>query len=154
MERPFPGISRIADVVWEKEKIVFEIQYSPISLEEASSRCSDYKTAGFTPIWILHVKRFNRRKINASENFLRKTGAYYTNFNEKGHGEIFDQFEICKNGRRLFRGPTLTLDISQPKALVLPEGVDLPLALKDRSLWPAFAAIFSTFSYKKFRCSS
>lgn len=136
MERHFPEISRIADVVWEKERIVFEIQYSPISLEEASSRSSDYKTVGFTPIWILHVRRFNRRKISASENFLRKTGAYYTNFNEKGHGEIFDQFEISKSRRRFFRGPALPLDLSQPKPLVLPEETDLPQALKDRSDWP------------------
>src|SRR5262249_26072126 len=32
MERPFPSILRIADLCWEAQKIVFEIQCSPITL--------------------------------------------------------------------------------------------------------------------------
>lgn len=135
MERPFPTIARIADVAWERAKIVFEIQCSPISLEEASQRSSDYKSTGYTPVWILHTRRFNRRKMSASENFLRKTGAYYTNFDEKGYGEFIDQFEICKGSRRLFRGPSLQVDLSKPKIF---KGAldDLPETLKSRSCWP------------------
>ncbi len=135
MERAFPEIARIADVAWEKEKIVFEIQCSPISLKEAQERCSDYKKLGYTPVWILHVRQFNRRKISASENFLRKTGAYYTNFDEKGHGEITDQFEINKMQRRLFRGPPVRVDLSKPKAAGL-IAEDFPLAIKIRKHWP------------------
>lgn len=134
MERPFAEIARIADVAWEKEKIVFEIQCSPISLEEARNRCRDYKKLGYTPVWILHTRRFNRRKISASENFLRKTGAYYTNFDEKGHGEITDQFEICRLQRRLFRGPPLRIDLSKPGVIPL-LSQEFPLALQLRRHW-------------------
>ncbi|MFI5333689.1 MAG: competence protein CoiA [Chlamydiales bacterium] len=136
MERQFPEISRIADLAWEKKKIVFEIQCSPISLDEASQRCSDYQKAGFSVIWILHVRRFNRRKIGAAENFLRKIGAYYTNFDEKGYGEIFDQFEICRGARRIFCGPRLCVNLAKPKAATLPEGDNIPYAIKARTRWP------------------
>src|SRR3972149_8130463 len=34
IEKRYPSIDRIADVAWEKRKIIFEIQCSPISLEE------------------------------------------------------------------------------------------------------------------------
>lgn len=155
MERAFPEIARIADVAWEKEKIVFEIQCSPISLKEAQERCYDYKKLGYTPIWILHIRRFNRRKISASENFLRKTGAYYTNFDEKGHGEITDQFEINKMHRRLFRGPPVRVDLSKP--MPLPEiGEDFPLAIKIRKHWPLsfYGDLFDRFLKQKNRSMS
>src|SRR5437879_13025188 len=38
MERAFPEIGRITDVCWEKRKIVFEIQCSPITEEKAKRR--------------------------------------------------------------------------------------------------------------------
>lgn len=134
MERPFPEIGRIADVVWERGKIVFEVQYSAITLQEARSRCHDYLSAGFTPIWILHEKQFNKRKLSASEELLRKTGAYYTNIDEKGHGEIYDQFDICLRGRKLFSGPLLKIDLKKPY-LAAPRGKSektLPQAILNR----------------------
>ncbi|MBI2742335.1 MAG: hypothetical protein HYX48_00260 [Chlamydiales bacterium] len=134
MERPFPEIGRIADVAWERGKIVFEIQYSPISLQEARSRCADYRSIGYTPIWILHEKQFNKRKICAAEQLLRKTGAYYTNIDEKGHGEIFDQFDICLRGRRLFSGPRLKVNVKEPIRFSphLIKGKEAPKALLSR----------------------
>ncbi len=114
MEQPFSEISRIADVAWEKEKIVFEIQCSPLSLHEAQARCSDYQKIGYTPVWILHERRFNKRKLSAAESLLRKIGCYYTNMDEKGHGEFYDQFDICRKEKRLFRGPNLQIDLRKP----------------------------------------
>ncbi len=71
MERPFPSIRRIADVFWEKEKIVFEIQCSSISLEEVSARVLDYGKLGYTVVWLMDDRIFNQRFIRPAEAFLR-----------------------------------------------------------------------------------
>jgi hypothetical protein len=135
MERPFPEIGRIADVAWESGKIVFEVQYSAISLQEAHSRCQDYLSVGFTPIWVLHENQFNKRKLSASEELLRKTGAYYTNINEKGHGEIYDQFDVYIRGKKIFSGPPLKIDLRKPSPLPakLFIGKEAPQAILRRS---------------------
>ena len=152
MERPFPEISRIADVTWETEKIVFEVQCSPLSLREAEQRCLDYKSVGFTPIWILHDRQFNGRKISASEELLRKVGAYYTNFDEKGYGEIYDQFDICKSGRRIFQGPSLQVDLKNRLFFSGALDTNLPKTLTDRlKSWPFYFAgdLFARFTAKR-----
>src|SRR5581483_7947193 len=76
LEKPFPEIKRIADVVWEEEKIVFEVQVSPISKEEVEERCLDYEKMGYTPIWILYNKNFNQNVLSQAELFLRKKQCY------------------------------------------------------------------------------
>ncbi len=117
MERAFPEIARIADVAWEKEKIVFEVQCSPISLAEAEERCSDYKKIGYTPFWLLHDKRYNKLKIKVSEDFLRrKIGCYFTNIDAQGQGVFYDQWDQCKNSYRQARSAPLTVDLSRPSA--------------------------------------
>lgn len=132
MERPFPEVGRIADVAWEARKIVFEIQCSPISLAEVEARCQDYLSAGFTPIWILHENRFNKRRLSGAENFLHKTFVYYTDIDEKGHGEIYDQFDICLKNRRLFRGPPLPIDPKKPYAIEAEAEENFPQAICKR----------------------
>ena len=114
LEKPFPEIGRIADVVWESERLVFEIQCSTISLQEAKNRCNDYQSQDYTCIWILHEKKFNKINLTAVEVFLRSRTCYFTNFNEKGHGEIYDQFDVCKNPRRVFKGARLKVNLSKP----------------------------------------
>ncbi len=101
---------RIADALWEKEKIIFEVQCSPMPVEEAQSRTKDYKAQGYTVVWILHDRRYNRKNIPPVETFLRKeTTTFFTN------GRYFyDQFEVCINGKRFFRGPPLTVDLARP----------------------------------------
>lgn len=80
LERRFPGIKRIADVVWEPRKIVFEVQCSGITAEEIASRNRDYFGVGYKVVWILHEKRFNKWKVSASERFLREHPHYFTKF--------------------------------------------------------------------------
>lgn len=109
IEHPFPNINRIADVVWKKEKIVFEVQCSFLSLQEAQERSLDYEKEGYHLIWILHDKRFNRHTLSAAEEFLRARGAYYSNFNQEGKGILYDQFEVIREGKRLYKGPPLIL---------------------------------------------
>lgn len=104
-------VHRIADGCWEKEKLVFEIQCSPISLKEAKDRSLDYMKAGYTPVWILHDKKFNKRRLSLAEAYLRKQlPTFFTN-----GGEVYDQFDICQNRNRLLRGPKLTVDLRMPK---------------------------------------
>src|SRR5687767_12314803 len=76
LERPFKRIHRIADVVWEPQKIVFEIQCSPISLEEVQKRNADYASLGYQVVWILHTKTFNQQRLSAAELYLRTTPCY------------------------------------------------------------------------------
>lgn len=107
IERPFLKIHRIADVAWETKKIVFEIQVSPITLQEAEKRCSDYRSEGWELIWILSDRRFNRRKLSAAESYLRDQTCYFSHWPRK---EIYDQFEIVRGFRRLYRGPKIQIN--------------------------------------------
>lgn len=103
--------NRIADTLWEDQKIVFEIQCSPLSLHEAKNRCLDYLSYGYTPVWILHDKSFNKSHLSPAEDYLRSQATtYYTN----GH-LIYDQFDICHHLRRTYRGPPLPINPLLPK---------------------------------------
>ena len=114
LEKPFPSIQRVADVAWEAQGIVFEIQCSPISLFECKQRNTDYQSLGLTPVWILHDHRFNRRYLSAAENHLRKNLCFFSHIDPKGNRQIYDQFEIIKWGKRLYRSKPLIVDLSRP----------------------------------------
>lgn len=115
LEYHFPSIGRIADVACLKSKRIFEIQYSPISVTEARERSKDYESLGFQIIWILHDRRFNKRTLSAAEEFLRQKMCYFTNMDHEKRGLIYDQFEILQNGKRVFRGSPLRIDLQTPK---------------------------------------
>lgn len=113
LEYPFPHIGRIADVFCAKTQKVFEIQYSPMSLEEAQSRCHDYESQGITLIWILHEDTFNQYRVGRTEQFLRTKTCYYTNMDKHGRGEVYDQFEKLEEGRRGQRSVKKKVDLTQ-----------------------------------------
>ncbi len=141
LENPFSSIGRIADVHWKTKNIVFEVQYSSISLKEAEERCRDYQKLGIKLIWILHSKQFNKKKLNAAESFLRShTNCYFTNMNALGKGIFYDQFEINRRGIRLFKGTSLSLDLrnpQEPKAVFKEK--EAPLQVKERiDKWPLY----------------
>lgn len=129
LEKSFPSIGRIADVVWEEKKIVFEIQCSPISKEEAQSRCQDYESLGYTPVWILYSKRFNRKKLSKAEKFLRTRVCFFAD-----GFKIYDQFEVIQERKRLFLGPPLSVELHKP-LLPAPSLENPILAISERS-WP------------------
>lgn len=117
MERRFTDLGRIADLCWEKEKLIFEIQCSPISLEETEERIQDYKQAGYRVIWLLHDRIYNRYFLRKEELFLRqKSAAYYFHF-QKNHSLIYDQFELLIKGQRLKRSTRLPIDLRRPLLL-------------------------------------
>ena len=114
LERPFPSISRIADVVWEPAQIVFEIQCSSISRSEVEARTADYRSLGMSVVWILHDNRFNQRRLSAAEHLVRKQPCYYTNISSTGFGIFYDQFEVIKGAIRSYRGPPLPIFLHRP----------------------------------------
>jgi competence protein CoiA len=127
IECPFPSIRRIADVAWHAKKLVFEVQCSPISLAEVQCRVLDYATAGYEVIWILHEKRFNQKNLSAAEFFLRDIPCYFTDIDKIGVGTIYDQFEVIKDSRRLFKGPPLVVSFVNFSRLPLIVAPDLAL---------------------------
>ncbi len=111
LEVAFPELGRIADVVWTPKKIVFEVQCSPISLDETAKRIFDYESRGFTVIWILHDRRYNQRTLSAAEAFLIQRDLYYASYDDHGVGKIYDQFSLIQGNRRLFKGTSLAISL-------------------------------------------
>jgi competence protein CoiA len=109
LEKPFLAINRIADLCWEKEKIIFEIQCSPISQKEAEMRNLDYRSIGYETVWLLDDKRYNQRFINPAEEYLRKSGAYYLSIRQN---LCYDQFEVALNGRRIRKSKKLPVRLT------------------------------------------
>lgn len=148
LEKRFPEINRIADVVWLPQKIIFEVQCSPISPEEIKARNRDYSSQHFQVIWILHDKRYNQRTLTLAERFLRDSPYYFTNIDKEGEGLIYDQFDLMYRGERKIKLAPMPIDVSQPKWLAkegdYPVGADdanwinlLPKGIQERlTHWP------------------
>lgn len=132
LEKRFPEIERIADVVWEDQKIVFEVQCSPISQKEVESRNRDYRKIGYQVVWILHEKRFIKRKVSAAEEWLSRRLHYYTNFDASGVGEIYDQLHVFNKGLRRYSSKRSLVHLNFPK--FLPEGLSFSGDWRDRML--------------------
>jgi competence protein CoiA len=91
LEKRFESIGRIADVVWEDEKIIFEVQCSPILAQEVMERNRDYLACGYRVIWILHDIRYGGKRMTSAEHFLQRSPHYYTNIDKDGNGHIYDR---------------------------------------------------------------
>lgn len=114
LEQRFPAINRIADVVWQSQKLVFEIQCSPISAAELQARNQDYLSQGYQVVWLLHDKRYNQWRLSAAEQSVRTGPYYFTTIDEAGRIIFYDQFDIIEKGiRKKVLGP-LEITISQP----------------------------------------
>ncbi len=110
MEVRFPEISRIADVVWEEKRLVFEIQVSPISDAEVQARMNDYQSIGYSVVWILYDKTFNQDKLSAAEHYLKDFTHYYSD------GAIYyDQVSLIKKGFLVKRLMRKQIVISSPQ---------------------------------------
>jgi len=137
LEKRFPSINRIADVVWESKRLIFEIQCSPITAEEVQCRNRDYLSQGYQAVWILHEKSFNRPLYSAAEKYLRQHPHFYTNINENGEGNIYDQFDVFESGRRRFKSSPIQFDLFSPKKLCKMPPPSLPAFLSSRLKdWP------------------
>lgn len=72
LEVSFPDVSRVADIVWSQQRLIFEVQCSPISSWEVARRIEDYARVGYQIVWLLHDTQFYRRRLRAAELLLRK----------------------------------------------------------------------------------
>lgn len=117
IERPFPSIGRIADLCWDRCKIIFEIQCSFIAQKEAEERMVDYASLGYTVIWLLDDRRFNRRHLSPTELFLRNTSCYYIHYQKTKLSLFYDQFELIQQNRRLRTGIKLPVFLTRPRTI-------------------------------------
>ncbi len=108
LEMRFPSINRIADVAWLSQKLVFEVQCSPISPLEIQERTFQYAKVGYQVVWIFHDQQFNRNRKSGAEGVCRKP-YYYTNMTGEGDGFIYDQM------KKKFKGVKYPIDLSKPK---------------------------------------
>ncbi len=140
LEVRFPKINRIADAVWEREKLIFEVQCSPITKNEVEERNRDYESLGYSVVWILHDKRFNKKRACACEDFLQRNPHYFTNIDAIGRGFIYDQVEIIEKGLRLYSKRVGIVNIANPKrAFTRPKSQNLPKNVIFRLYsWPIF----------------
>lgn len=122
LEHRFGSINRIADVAWLTQKLIFEIQCSPISAEELQARNRDYLSQGFQVVWLLHDNRFNQLRLSAAEDCVRVGPYYFVSIEETDQVVIYDQFEIIDRGLRKFTLKPLPVNIARPlqKALTIP----------------------------------
>ncbi len=111
LERPFRDINRVADVLWEAEKIVFEIQCSPITEKEAASRISDYASQGYQVVWLLDDKRYNKKIARPAEELLRQRSAYYLKVRKNTDCQYYDQFEIFDSKKRIKKAKPSYIDL-------------------------------------------
>lgn len=115
IERPFIKVNRVADLLWENEKIVFEIQCSPLTEKEAEMRIRDYRSSGYEVVWLLDDKRYNKRALRPAEEYLRRHSAYYVSIKQGLLSEYYDQFEVFALGQRVRRGKRLRIDLQNSR---------------------------------------
>jgi competence protein CoiA len=113
LEKPFAEINRVADVCFEKEKLVFEIQCSPLTEKEAEMRIQDYRSIGYETVWLLDDRRYNKWSVRPAEEFLRQHNAYYISIREGLASKTYDQFEILSEGQRVKRSKQMEIDLKK-----------------------------------------
>ena len=125
-ELPFPTIRRVADIVHLQQKLVFEVQYSPISLQELQNRQRDYYSQGYYVIWILHDHTFNQSQLSPAENYLLHFPHYFTNIDTNGEGVIYDQPSIIEEQSRRIRLPQKVVNFTYNFSVFPKEQTKLP----------------------------
>ena len=82
LEVRFPTIDRIADMVWQKENVIFELQCTPLAPHKALQRVHDYAQVGYQVIWLLLEERFYGTRVSALERTLQ--GQPYAFISQRG----------------------------------------------------------------------
>jgi competence protein CoiA len=136
LEFRFPEINRIADLYWEKERLVFEIQCSPMSKEEMLERTRNYRSIGCEIVWILHERNYNRYRMSALERAIAPIPHYFSDMTPGGDGILYDQWFLAKNGFRIKALPKLEIQIGLPIRKIDDASIASPfLKFRNRS-WP------------------
>ncbi|MBM3184555.1 MAG: hypothetical protein FJZ64_04550 [Chlamydiae bacterium] len=117
IEEYIPSVCRIADLLWEKEKIVFEIQCSSLEASEAKQRIIDYRKSGYEIVWLFDDRLFNKRLVRPAEELLRADSCYYFSFNRFGNSLIYDQFEIIIAKNRVRKSRPMNVNLMIPRKI-------------------------------------
>jgi competence CoiA-like predicted nuclease len=130
----FPEISRIADIAFHPQKIVFEIQISPISEKELIQRTSDYWKTGWHVIWILHIEQFGSKRASSAEAALQTIPHYFTDLGSK-RGTLWDEASFVYKKKRIWFFPLSRIKLSTLSPLVhsAPPQIHLPSTTFDSS---------------------
>lgn len=115
LEKKFTSINRVADICWESEKLIFEVQCSSIARGEVIGRNRDYRSLGYEVVWILHDARYNKRRLSGAEEALKEAPHYYTDIDREGKGKIYDQIYSANKGVRRLRSARRGVSLGGPK---------------------------------------
>lgn len=137
LEYRFDSIQRIADVFWPSKSLIFEIQCSPISSVEMEARQKDYASLGYQVIWILHERRFNKKRLSEAGRTVKFFPHYFTNMDAKGRGKIYDQWVEEKRGKQIKKNLQLPIDLTSPIPIP-PLSLSIQNLFKNRTLWPLY----------------
>jgi hypothetical protein len=129
IEKPFIDLLRVADLVWEPQKLIFEIQCSQLSVREAEERVHDYGTAGYQVVWILDDRIFNRRHVRSAEAELRQMFCYYATLRKQIFPCFYDQFEVFSQAERIKKGHRLKIFLGAPRIF--------PVVSVEKELFPS-----------------
>ncbi len=111
LEHPFLPICRIADLFWENQRLVFEVQCSPISEGEVRRRMRDYRALGIEVIWILDDRLYNKKWLRPAEKLIRSGWSYFASVDKETLlVRLYDQLEFLTDDTRKFRGWPLGVD--------------------------------------------
>ena len=128
VEYPFAGICRIADLYWKQEKIVFEIQCSPLSSAQVEARVADYGKLGIRIVWLLDDRLFFKRAYKDGEPQMRQAG-YYVSLPLR----VYDAWECPIDRWRRWKGARFSVELNRPrKAPIWRKRDPIPDALRDR----------------------
>jgi hypothetical protein len=97
----FPAISRVADIAYHPQKVVFEIQVSPIDPEEAMRRTLDYWGIGWHVIWLLHAATYGKSLASSFEKILLPIPHYFTDIGYR-EGTIWDELSAVRGRTRFW----------------------------------------------------
>ncbi|NDE63055.1 MAG: hypothetical protein EB053_01730 [Chlamydiae bacterium] len=90
LEKPFSKIGRVADLVFEKEKLVVEIQTSLIRVTEMLQRQEDYKKVGYSVLWLVHRDLFLKENRPLVTRFFYKKRAYAFSFGPQNQFHFYN----------------------------------------------------------------
>lgn len=138
LECRFPQVNRIADCVWLSEKIIFEVQCSPIPSEEVLQRNRDYSSQGYQVVWLLHDSCFNQVRLSAAEHALATSPHYFTDIDRNGKGVIYDQYAYVHKGVRCEIGPVQPLNLLERHRTAALQGAWPRAAALRVQSWPLF----------------
>lgn len=138
LEKIFPEIHRIADLYWEKERLVFEVQCSPMSKEEMLERTKNYRSIGCEIVWILHERNYNRYRMSALERSIASIPHYFSDMSPGGDGIIYDQWSLAKNGFRTQSLPKMEVKFAKPMRDPLAESAPSAFFQLRMKEWPLY----------------